>query len=834
MKAIRVYLLGLLFTYGLCLSQNIDSLNSVYGRYYETALLTVSPTGKYVVLNHNNTYGKDEDELFDVSIGKGMKLDKHNKYKFLNDNLLLMRNDSRCRISNLKTGQYNEVLGNYVFAILHQSEQVILYDTGKKELLLLANDGNVVWKEYNIEKYQFDDTNHRLIYISANYIGIKNLKNQKSRTFKLESAVQWMSYSAERIYAANIQASKIKLYVLDLLTNKVTRHTIGSPEEFEFTANLNSYVEMRENSRLILPLYSKSKLNAKKNPELQVSYSNRNGNEKRLNHHLGIYNISEKKWDYEPDARQILPVYKFLNEKGDFIVFDQSEDVVEEQQNVVLNLNLILDYGKKFYLLPKKRIDDGNYLWDHDTKQFIYFDFKRWRCLHIDNGEDHDLLPPDTNGWENLKNNGLLYAPESSPIKIKGSSRIMFCNQFDYFIVDLKNHKLQSVTKGADQNIKYKLQVSNDKYPESSLNVRLPEIDLGKELTFTLFNLLTYNTGFANYMYKNNRINLQKQGHYKEMIPYKKGFFLTSQFALEPFKLTRFEKGKYKVIYESLKTEKEIFGSTKYQIFHYETKYGKSNAALLFPLDYDQQKKYPMIVNIYDQKSLDLLYFMPPFLATTFGFNYMHYLMNGYIVLLPDLQYETANVKNSVITSLEKSIDTAKLLAPIDDSNIGVVGLSFGGFETGLVLTNSRYFKTGVAGVMISDMISHSLSYSEFNSMPNYRRTENQQLRMNTDIFENWNGYLENSPIYHMKNINAPVLIWTGSKDKNISPAQSQMFFLGMKRLQKKAAFLEYSNETHNVLLKSNQLDLNLKIWQWFDHYLKNKSPADWIEPLTK
>lgn len=70
MRTIRIYMLGLLFIYGLCFPQNIDSLNSVYQQYYETALLKVSPAGKYVVLNHNNTYGKDEDELFDVKVSK--------------------------------------------------------------------------------------------------------------------------------------------------------------------------------------------------------------------------------------------------------------------------------------------------------------------------------------------------------------------------------------------------------------------------------------------------------------------------------------------------------------------------------------------------------------------------------------------------------------------------------------------------------------------------------------------------------------------------------------------------------------------------------------------
>lgn len=219
-------------------------------------------------------------------------------------------------------------------------------------------------------------------------------------------------------------------------------------------------------------------------------------------------------------------------------------------------------------------------------------------------------------------------------------------------------------------------------------------------------------------------------------------------------------------------------------------------------------------------------------LTSTVGFNYLHYLLNGYIVLLPDLQYETGNVKNSMLTSLEKSIDSVKILASVDDHNIGIAGLSYGGYETGLALGNSKYFKTGVAGVMVSDLVSLALSNSEINTTPNYMRVENQQFRMNSNVFDDWKNYWEHSPIYYLKSVEAPVLIWTGLKDKNVPPSQSKMFFLGLKRLQKKAVLLEYENETHNMMNPANQLDLNVKIWQWFDYHLKNKSPAAWITPL--
>lgn len=832
--AIRLYVMGFLLVQSLYFSQNIDSLNKVYKQYYETVLLKTSPSGEYAVLNHHNTYGKDEDELFDITTRRGKIIDKHNTYIFFGSDVLLMVNNDHCRFFYVKTGQYRDIVGNYGVVISKRHDKAILFDVSAKTLILASKDGKVLWKENSVSRYKLDERSNHLIYTSGNQLGIITLKDHRSKTIKLDNDIQWISSYGNKIYCATIKREQIELNILELPSNQLTKQFISSPENFEFVPALNTYFEVREDEHFIFPLYLKSKLNSKQNPELKITYSNKSSKDKFLNFHLGIYNIKKKQWEYQPDAQKNLPVYKFLNDKGDFILFDESSDVVENHQNAILDLELILDYGKSSYMLSQKRAGETNYLWDRSTEQFIFFGKKGWISHHVRTGKEEELLPSNPEGWVSDKHNGLGNIPEIHPIRVKNRDAILLSNQYDYYLLDLKTHQVKRITNGEEKNIKYKLLLSKDQYSESSWNAKNTEIDPEKELTFKLFDNSTYDTGFARYSIKNNKTVFYQQQKYKEMLPYEKGIFFTSDFALEPFKLTQFKNGKYTVVYESLKTEKAALQSMKYKIFQYKTAFGTSNAALLFPSGYDEQKKYPMVVNIYEKQSHDLCYFLPPYLTSTVGFNYVHYLMNGYIVLLPDLQYKTADIKNSVIKSLEKSIDSAKLLASVDEKNIGVTGLSYGGYETGLALTQSKYFKTGVAGVMVSDLISTGLSNSEFIPVPNYLRVESQQFRMKNNVFDDWDNYLENSPIYHLKNVNTPVLIWTGLKDPNVSPAQSKMFFLGLKRLKKKAVLLEYVNERHNVFNPSNQLDLNVKTWQWFDYYLKNKKPADWIIPVTK
>ncbi len=834
--AIRIYIILMVVIQNFYYSQNIDSINAIYNQYYETSLLSASPSGRYAVLNHHNTYGKDEVLLLDAKTGKEQLLNRYFNYQFLDNDHIFMLGAEYSRFLNLKTGKYTDLPGKYSSTIITRKGEVLIYKQSSNELFLCSKSGEVLFNESNIGAYDYNIKNNQLYYISGENLIIRDLTKKQSRNYKLDSGVQWISSNEKKIYCATLDVTQLMLYTLDLQSDKVTKQIIESPQDFQFATSLNTYFEIRENQHFVFPMYLKTKLNEKTNTELKITYSNKNSREKFLNHYLGIYNIEEEKWDYSPDSVIKQPFYRFLNEKGDFVVIDKSNDIVEEQQNAVLDLNLVLDYGKSAYLLPDKRVDDTNYLWDKATEKFIYFNKKRWICHHLRTGEDHELLPLDINGWENQDVNGLADFPETIAIKIKDKSDIILSNQFDYFVVNLKkNHNVKRITKGVEEDIKYEIQLSKNQYAKSPWNIKFAETDFENEMIFKLFNLKNYESGFASYQVSKDKTVFYKQGHYSEIIPCEKGFLFASNFALEPFKLTKFEKGEYQIVYESLKKETQDFKKLRYQIFRYQTKYGTSNAVLLFPIDYDKQKEYPLVVNIYEENQSGYIrYFLPPYLNARDGFNYMHYLLNGYFVLLPDLQYLTGNIKASMIESLEKSIDDAQKRGSIDKNNIAVLGLSFGGYGTGLALTNSTYFKTGIAGVMVSDLIERALSNSEIAAEPNYRRVENRQYRMGGSLFDSWDNYNDHSPIYHLKNMNVPALIWTGLKDTNVSPKQSKMFFLGMKRLSKKAVLLEYFNDSHTISLEQNQFDLNLRIFQWFEYFLKNKSPADWIKPILK
>lgn len=82
-------------------------------------------------------------------------------------------------------------------------------------------------------------------------------------------------------------------------------------------------------------------------------------------------------------------------------------------------------------------------------------------------------------------------------------------------------------------------------------------------------------------------------------------------------------------------------------------------------------------------------------------------------------------------------------------------------------------------------------------------------------------SYLKNSPVLLAANVKTPLLGWVGEEDRHIHSLQSMEFYLALRRLNKEHTLLVYPGEEHTVDQKENAIDLNVRIMQWFDYYLK-------------
>lgn len=268
------------------------------------------------------------------------------------------------------------------------------------------------------------------------------------------------------------------------------------------------------------------------------------------------------------------------------------------------------------------------------------------------------------------------------------------------------------------------------------------------------------------------------------------------------------------------------------EIINYKSRESNDVTGLLYyPVGYNPEKKYPMIVKVYEKQTQDLHLFSAPSLYNSVGFNIANFTGSGYFVLLPDIMYTVGNVGESALVCVENAVRSAVQNKGIDQSKIGLIGHSFGGYQTNYILTKSKWFACAVAGAATSNFISSYLSESKNNKQPNYFKIENAQARMGKSLYEDKEAYLINSPIWFADQITTPLLSWTGLEDRQVDYNQSFELYMAMRRLGKEHVLLAFPEEEHAISDPARDKDLTIKIQQWFDTYLKLRHKEPWMIP---
>ena len=88
--------------------------------------------------------------------------------------------------------------------------------------------------------------------------------------------------------------------------------------------------------------------------------------------------------------------------------------------------------------------------------------------------------------------------------------------------------------------------------------------------------------------------------------------------------------------------------------------------------------------------------------------------------------------------------------------------------------------------------------------------------------WEDWNFFLERSPIYHTDRGRTPILILHGRDDPRVFPGQSMELYRYLKlRGHAPVRLVLYPGEKHGNRRAAARYDTGLRLMQWMDHYLK-------------
>ncbi|MGY4385621.1 dipeptidyl aminopeptidase/acylaminoacyl peptidase [Pedobacter sp. UYP24] len=254
----------------------------------------------------------------------------------------------------------------------------------------------------------------------------------------------------------------------------------------------------------------------------------------------------------------------------------------------------------------------------------------------------------------------------------------------------------------------------------------------------------------------------------------------------------------------------------------------KSEGILYKPENFDPNKKYPMIVYFYEKLSDGLYAYQPP-APTPSRLNIPYFVSNGYLVFAPDISYEIGYPGRSAEEFINSGVASLKKNTWVDGTKIGLQGQSWGGYQVAHLITRTNMYAAAWAGAPVVNMTSAYGGIRWESGMNRQFQYEKTQSRIGATLWEKPELYLENSPLFSLPKVSTPVVIMSNDADGAVPWYQGIEMFTGLKRLGKTAWLLNYNNEAHNLVLRQNRKDIQIREQQFFDYYLKGAKAPIWM-----
>lgn len=263
-----------------------------------------------------------------------------------------------------------------------------------------------------------------------------------------------------------------------------------------------------------------------------------------------------------------------------------------------------------------------------------------------------------------------------------------------------------------------------------------------------------------------------------------------------------FDEGTSEVILENTgkanKIDWEIFSylsfdGLKIPYFIYKTKKKDESQALIYIHGGPESQERPEFKELYYKLNQQGMSIIIPNIRGSRGY--------GRYYLELDDQTKRLDAMNDIISLREHMITNHNF----DSQKISVMGISYGGFMTLLLITHHpSLWKSAVDIVGISDLSTFLKNTSPWRRLQ--RSSEYGFLGEHDQFFE------KISPLLKAEGIKTPLRIFHSHYDSRVPNSESEQIVDSMKKLNKDIRFTAYENEGHIYMRRENINDMNEKI----------------------
>jgi len=260
---------------------------------------------------------------------------------------------------------------------------------------------------------------------------------------------------------------------------------------------------------------------------------------------------------------------------------------------------------------------------------------------------------------------------------------------------------------------------------------------------------------------------------------------------------------------------KPLWGKT--QNLHWKSDDFEVEGWLMYPVNYDESKKYPLVVSVHGGPAAAKRPSWPG------SFDMTLLSSQGYFVLFPNPRgsygagesFTTNNVKDfgqGDLRDILLGVDEVVRTLPVDPKRLGIAGWSYGGYMTMWAVTQTHRFGAAVAGAGIANWQSY---YGE-NLIDQWMIPY-----FGASVYDNPAVYARSSPINFIRNVTTPTLVAVGDSDAECPAPQSYEFWHALKTRGVKTQFVVFPGEGHAIRKPEHVQDLLERTIAWFNGNLR-------------
>lgn len=481
--------------------------------------------------------------------------------------------------------------------------------------------------------------------------------------------------------------------------------------------------------------------------------------------------------------------------------------------------------GSKLKLLERNQF---GLTWSPQGKFALFFDGRHWNSIAVPSGKITNLTAAiGVNFWQEDHDSPNTPPPYGTAGWTKDDQSVLIYDQFDIWQISPDGTQSVNLTGGVGRR-------DRTSFRYIRLNNDERWIEPGESLLLRAEDQRRYDSGF---------FRLKIGAGYPEMLVMAaKSFSIptrakdsnvlmltASRFDEFPDLLITDDTFKKISKVSSVGTQMDRFLWGKAELIKFRNGDGvELSGVLIKPDNFEPNRKYPLMVYIYERLSRELHRFINP--APSTSINPSYYASNGYVVLMPDIVYRTgypgASAMNCVLPAIQTVVDRGF----VQENAIGIQGHSWGGYQIAYMVTQTKLFRAAAPGAVVANMTSAYSGIRWGTGLPRQFQYERTQSRIGGSLWEYPLRFIENSPVFQAHRVETPILMVHNDNDDAVPWYQGIEYFLALRRLNKEAYLFNYNGEYHGLRKRQNQKDYTRRLQEFFDHHLRGAIKPAWME----